>query len=107
MNKHVQLLSLLAQLTTQLQQHQLWSEQGVTQAQLNSQVPFAADTMSFENWLQFVFIVKMSQLAKEQAPLPTNIAIAPMAQMSFTNEQQALIATLQQIDQLCSGDDHA
>ena len=100
MNINQQLLALLTQLETQLKHHQLWSAQIPSPQQLNSQTPFAADVMPFENWLQFIFIERFKQLLLNNQPLPTNMSITPMAEISFGQQYADLIKTISEIDNL-------
>ena len=56
--------------------------------------------MTFEQWLQFVFIEKIQQLITLKQPLPRNFAIAPMAQMTLINKpgSDEIIELLTQFD---------
>lgn len=99
-NKNLTLLAHLEQLESELKQNQLWSNMQPTTEQLNSQTPFAADVMPFENWLQFIFIPRFKHMLNSNAQLPTNMSITPMAEISFGSQYQELISTLQNIDRL-------
>ena len=92
----------LTQLTALLKQHQLWQSEPIDPSALNSTVPFCHDTMAFEQWLQFVFIEKMQLLVSRAQPLPTNFAIAPMAELMLAQKNGATEVTqlLAQLDQL-------
>jgi uncharacterized protein YqcC (DUF446 family) len=94
--------SFLVKLEQQLKQHQLWSNHSPSDVAMASSAPFACDTMAFEQWLQFIFIPKMTLLIDSKQPLPTNMAIAPMAQHLWqsTPERNDLIVLLAQFDQL-------
>ncbi|GHB76640.1 hypothetical protein GCM10008107_27720 [Psychrosphaera saromensis] len=97
--------NLLIQLEQDLKQLELWSEQTPTIEQLSSVQPFAVDTLAFEQWLQFIFIPKMSYLVNAQTALPKNMAILPMAEESFKHQQVTpLLTTITQLDQLISAD---
>lgn len=104
MNQTSQLLTLLEDLEAELKRLNIWSEQAPTQAQLNSQVPFAADVMPFEQWLQFIFIVRLRQLIEHQAPLPTAMSIKPMADVVYGNTYPNLTEILADIDRLFDGE---
>jgi uncharacterized protein YqcC (DUF446 family) len=83
---------------------QLWSDLPPPVSAMASTAPFSCDVMAFEQWLQFIFIPKMSQLIEQQHPLPTNIAIAPMAEHLWqaTPHYHALIELLRDVDCLLS-----
>lgn len=93
---------LLVTLQHQLKTHQLWSDTAPTAAELASTAPFACDTLRLEQWLQFIFIPKMQQLVTQQATLPTNMAIAPMAEHVWQSQPQyqSVIALLSDFDTL-------
>ncbi|MGS0681182.1 YqcC family protein [Shewanella sp. 125m-7] len=69
-----------------------------------STTPFACDVMAFEQWLQFIFIPKMHYLLEHNIPLPTAIAIAPMAEHVWASQPdyQYLIRILAELDALLS-----
>ncbi|MCQ8877645.1 YqcC family protein [Pseudoalteromonas shioyasakiensis] len=76
----------LRQLESLLKQYQLWQSEPLDVQAFHSKLPFCHDTMAFEQWLQFVFIEKMRVLVAKQLPLPSNFAIAPMAELMLANK---------------------
>ncbi|CAH9063912.1 hypothetical protein PSECIP111951_02997 [Pseudoalteromonas holothuriae] len=80
---HQHVCLLLQELERALGRAQLWQAEPVNSQLLRSAAPFCCDTLRFEQWLQFVFIPKMSRLAEQEDPLPNNIALAPMAEMTL------------------------
>lgn len=70
-----------------------------------SEAPFACDTMALEQWLQFIFLPRMTELVSTGAPLPSAIAVAPMAEYVWQQEPKMLqtIAILKEIDALLGG----
>ncbi|MCF2860429.1 YqcC family protein [Pseudoalteromonas sp. SMS1] len=99
-----QVLQHLAELADQLKQAKLWQSEPIDMTALASTQPFCCDTLRFEQWLQFVFIPKIQQMINEEQPLPTSIAITPMAEIAFAGhvQQHALISILKQIDTVIS-----
>lgn len=87
-----------------LKQQQLWQSEPINPQARQSQLPFCHDTMTFEQWLQFVFIEKMRALIANKQPLPRNFAIAPMAEMMLSEHPAAnkVIAQLKTLDNLLS-----
>ena len=51
-----------------------------------SDQPFALDTMSPTEWLQWIFIPRMYALLEAQAPLPSRIAISPYLEKALKEE---------------------
>ncbi|CAM4372486.1 YqcC family protein [Shewanella livingstonensis] len=83
---------------------QLWSDVPPPVSDMTSTAPFCCDVMAFEQWLQFIFIPKMTELVAQQQPLPTNMALAPMAEHVWQSVPYGgvMIAQLQQFDILLS-----
>ncbi|MBU2917707.1 YqcC family protein [Psychrosphaera sp. F3M07] len=105
MSIHHQCASLLAQLTIDLKQCNLWSNETPSMDQLSSTEPFAVDTLRFEQWLQFIFIPKMTDLVNNKTNLPSNMNIYPMADESLKHKNKTitpLLATIKSLDQLIS-----
>ncbi|MGX9461006.1 YqcC family protein [Shewanella sp. A14] len=92
----------LIKLEQLLKDSQLWSEQPPTTLALASSAPFACDTMAFEQWLQFIFIPKMTEIIVQEHPLPTNMALAPMAEQVWQNmaHYHDVICLLRRFDSL-------
>lgn len=90
----------LAQITQELQNVGLWGACTPSDESMASTAPFACDLMPFEQWLQFIFIPRMQALIDAEQPLPSQIAITPMAEHLWS-EQAALaplIAALNELD---------
>lgn len=83
MTIYLQAQQLLAAIEVELKHASLWNEVPPSAEALASTTPFCIDTMPFADWLQFVFLVKMSKLVAMQMPLPENMAIHPMAAEAF------------------------
>ncbi|WP_413699778.1 YqcC family protein [Psychromonas sp. KJ10-10] len=77
------LFLLLTELEQALKSLDLWQLNRPTEQALASQMPFAIDTLSFPEWLQFIFIEKMSQILQLGLPLPQKMAITAMASEYF------------------------
>ncbi|OBT09155.1 hypothetical protein A9267_09110 [Shewanella sp. UCD-FRSSP16_17] len=102
---YIQTVQLLESLEQQLKINHLWSIQSPSDAELASVAPFACDTLRFEQWLQFIFIPKMSMLIRTQSPLPSKISLAPMAEHVWGNraELAELTKLLAVLDNLLTG----
>ena len=92
---------LLRELETELVSLNLWQSNRPSEQALTSVEPFAIDTLSFPQWLQFIFIEKMNHLLQLGAPLPQKMAITPMATEYFkvqTINCESLITVISRID---------
>ncbi|MGK0499338.1 MAG: hypothetical protein ACJAYG_000975 [Oceanicoccus sp.] len=75
----------------ELRQLHLWQLEPPSAASLASKSPFSIDTLTFPQWLQFVFIARLHPLIERQEPLSIDCQIAPMAEQYFgIGNQQAL-----------------
>ncbi|MCU7554922.1 YqcC family protein [Alteromonas sp. ASW11-19] len=96
-------MQLLNTLEQQLRHAGLWSQHAPVQG-VDSHVPFAADIMPFQQWLQFVLLPRLRELCEQDKPLPS-MAVAPAAEM-YLPDETAIIDTLTQLDRLAAGTEH-
>ena len=93
----------LIDLEAALRQLNLWSDEPPSQEALSSEQPFAMDSLEFEEWLQFIFLPKITELVEAGSALPQSCSTAPMAEEYFKAQQisaQPLINHLAAIDRL-------
>ena len=99
MDGRIRVAALLIDLEAQLRTRLLWDIEEPDPTALASTQPFCIDTLSFPQWLQFVFLPRMRALLDEGHPLPTKCGIAEMAEMHFdAADAVAVIALLREID---------
>jgi len=92
---------LLLDLEGELRNLRVWESEPPSAEALASTQPFCVDTLTLPQWLQFVFLPRMSQLVEAEMPLPSNCGIAPMAEEFFRGSElpvQGLVEKLQAID---------
>lgn len=66
-----------------------------------SQEPFCVDTMSYPQWLKYVFIPRMQALLDADAALPQQCALTPQLEMQLPSKSQAAVGEVTQaIDDL-------
>lgn len=102
---HIAVAEILIDLEKELRELQLWEFEVPSAQALASSQPFAIDTLNFPQWLQFIFIPRLSMLAEQRAPLPVNSGVAPMAEQYFqvlSLPSAPIIAHLHKIDKLLS-----
>lgn len=90
-------LSLLCELEEVLNAADLWSCDQPSPAALASQQPFACDTLTFEQWLQFIFLPRLTVLLKSGETVPT-MALLPMAEETWQGAQQPVLRVLARVD---------
>ena len=91
---------LLGQIEAEMMRLQLWSDEPPGAEALASEQPFCVDTLSFEQWLQFVFVPTLHGIITSGGSLPQTCAVAPMAEMAFpgTADMKILVDLLRQTD---------
>lgn len=80
-----------------------WSAEAPSAEALASVQPFCVDTLSFEAWLQWIFLPRMKQLLESAGPLPQASGIKEMAEVSYRGQEarvQGLLQALGTFDQL-------
>jgi uncharacterized protein YqcC (DUF446 family) len=99
------MLAALSDLELKLRALELWSVKSPSSLQLSSTQPFCVDTLTFEQWLQWVFFPRMQLLASQQRPLPGRCHLKPMAEQSLAYMGQGrheLLEVLGRIDCLAA-----
>ena len=94
MNQYLLVAGLLGELTAELQRLERWQAEHPGAEALASELPFCVDTLSFDQWLQFVLIPRMEQLVLLQAPLPPHWVQPPRAPLSPQTRQLELPPSL-------------
>ncbi|TRO12627.1 YqcC family protein [Ectopseudomonas mendocina] len=67
-----------------------WQEEAPSAEALASVEPFCVDTLTFEQWLQWIFLPRMKALLESGATLPSVSGIQAMAEMVY--QQQPSVA---------------
>ncbi|WP_339899943.1 YqcC family protein [uncultured Gilvimarinus sp.] len=104
-DKHIAVADILLDLEAALRELNLWHSEPPSAEALASTAPFAVDTLTFTQWLQFMFLPRMHTLVTGRGTLPVNCAIAPMAEEYFRPQSldaSAVLVQLQRIDTLLS-----
>ena len=104
-----QLGEFLSALEREMRVQARWEQRAPSREALQSRQPFAVDTLSFDQWLQWIFVPKLSQMLSQQLPLPGNCAVSPMAEEVYGDADpgaQRLIRILAEIDTLLTSSDH-
>lgn len=102
MDRYRQCQDLLTALETALHQAGLWESEAPAPAALASTAPFAVDTLTGSQWLQWIFLPRMHALVSAQAPLPGPFAISPYLEEALKEHAggEAVLAVTRQLDML-------
>src|SRR5512133_2927268 len=71
-------LSKLEQIETEMRRIQLWQQSPLQAEQYDFKAAFASDTMSFPQWLQFIFIPSVKRAAANEN-FPSSSQVGVMA----------------------------
>ncbi|PIE45750.1 MAG: pseudouridine synthase [Gammaproteobacteria bacterium] len=103
--KKQSIIQTIEQLNRLLKTCQLWSAEQPTPQQLASSEPFCVDTMTFEQWLQWVLIPKLTAVVNDPHfnGLPHRSDIHAMATYVFEKYEQDtddISRVIKRLDQL-------
>ncbi|OMH33947.1 YqcC family protein [Motiliproteus sp. MSK22-1] len=101
-DRHDRLRLQLTEIEQALRLLDLWSESKPDQRELASTQPFCIDTLSLDQWLQWILIPRMKELLDTGLPLPGNCNIHAIAEESFKDLRQDcshLLVLLKQFDE--------
>ncbi|MDO7903980.1 YqcC family protein [Pseudomonas sp. K1(2024)] len=80
-----------------------WDEHPPSPEALASNIPFAVDSLTFEQWLQWIFLPRMKLILEHGHPLPNASGILVMAETVFAHrpdESRELRRLLAAFDEL-------
>ena len=100
-DKYEQVAIRLSRIEVELRRLAFWESEAPPGELLASALPFCHDTLNFTQWLQFVFLVRMTETVETGASLPNECGIAPYADEYFkgiSEETAELRELLAQID---------
>lgn len=86
-NLYYRLSHELLALESEMKRLDLWQAATPHPTVLSSTEPFCIDTLTLPQWLQFVFVPRMSELIEAHRPLPTSCGIRPLAEETIGREE--------------------
>lgn len=78
-----QLTVLLNELEDELRRLEYWSDVPPSASAMASQEPFAVDTLTLPEWLQWIYLQRLRALLEAGAELPTGALVKPYAEEYF------------------------
>ncbi|MGY4677550.1 YqcC family protein [Pasteurella sp. P03HT] len=99
---HQQTKLYLQQLQQVMVELNVWQTTPPEEQAFLSEQPFALDTMSPTEWLQWIFIPRMHALIESGAPLPSKISITPYLEEALKEMEtlQTLLRPISEIEAL-------
>lgn len=94
---------ILNELEQQMRHLEVWQNTRPTDEALASSEPFAIDTLQPEQWLQWIFIVKIRQMIERKQALPQGFEMAPYFSEVWKERQdmQSMLMLIESIDKAC------
>ncbi len=96
---------VLLEVEANLRIHGKWDDQKPDANDLNSTIPFCMDTLSFEQWLQWIFLPRMKNTLEQTKPLPARSGIFEYAEDCLEKSDPSttnLLKLLKRFDDLIS-----
>lgn len=100
---YAELQGLINELIVHMQSYDIWAVHAPSTNALQSDKPFCVDTLSFEQWLQFIMVPTFTQMIEQGIHLPRACDISPMAQEVWKGRYSKVQSTIRLIDELVSG----
>jgi len=104
MNIENQVRQILEDIEQVMRDEKLWHATPPEAEAFESKEPFSVDTLSAEQWLEWVLVPRMYALLEAQAPMPTRFAITPYFEVAMP-EALRLLTQLQRLDDLLNIED--
>lgn len=97
------LRSIAAGIETELKRLELWTAEEPEETALASEQPFHYDTMHFHQWLQWVFLPNVTDIADGREQIPEKSQILPYAEESlgqYGRNEEPLVFLIRTFDEL-------
>ena len=95
-----QLTDLLLQIEAELRRQELWEVTMPSSAALMNTTPFCADTLHFNQWLQWLFVPRMKMILEQALPLPQQCDIHTYVELQCHGDCGTLLQLIKRFDEL-------
>ena len=95
-----QLADLLLQIEAELRRMKLWQTEMPSAKALSSTTPFCADTLYYEEWLQWLFVPRMKEILEQSLPLPQQCDIHTYVEQQCRGDCERLLGLIKKFDEL-------
>ena len=96
-----ELSTLLDELEAELREQGFWNDVPPSPEALASAQPFAVDTLTLPEWLQWIYLQRLRALIEADLPLPSGAQVRPYAEEALkfeTRSTQQLLMIIDRID---------
>jgi len=95
-----QLADLLLQIEAELRRLELWENTEPSPKAMMSTTPFCADTLYFNQWLQWLFLPRMKEILEQSLPLPQQCDIHTYVEQQCQGNCEVLLRLIKSFDEL-------
>lgn len=85
MTVYAELQQLLLEIEAEMRAWSVWTATPPAASALQSIQPFAIDTLSFWQWVQWIMVPRFQQIIEQRQSLPPSSNMAPMAQEAIVS----------------------
>jgi len=105
-DQHKQVLTKANEIEAELKRLNRWDQQPLPEDKFENMGAFGSETMSFEQWIQFVLIDTIREIVKEEAEFPSESNVGVYAVRVFDTDPDAsrLTQLLSELDELINPD---
>src|SRR5438045_2419368 len=105
-SEYAKLAALAFALEAELKSLHAWSDVPLAPGKFKDMGAFGSNTMSFEQWIQFVLLKRLQQIIAENDVLPSGSMISTYAIREFDGNPayDSLMDLLRQLDDLANGE---
>ncbi len=102
MDKHAQVAQMIDRIEAEMRAIGLWQTEALELSRYEFSQAFAMDTMSFSQWLQFVFIARVREIISAHGAFPAQSMVAAQAVRQYDGSPEAskLLSLLSAFDAL-------
>lgn len=79
----------LGEIVTEMKQIGFWQDEPLQPEQYDFRSAFAMDTMSFSQWVQFIFVPRVGQILESQGTFPTRSQVGVQAIREYDGVPEA------------------
>ncbi|MBP8001571.1 MAG: YqcC family protein [Chloroflexi bacterium] len=79
----------LDEIVTEMKLIGLWQDEPLPPDKYNFRAPFALDTMAFNQWLQFIFVPRVTQILSSQGTFPMRSQVGAQAIREYDSVPEA------------------
>jgi uncharacterized protein YqcC (DUF446 family) len=101
--RQIQVAEILLNIEAEMRRISLWSTQRPAGDKLHSLLPFCYDTLTIEQWLQWILLPRMRHILEQDLDLPEQSDIHPYAEEFLTDrpaDTLQLLRLIKQFDEL-------